>query len=835
MKSAAKISVGTACAVLSLATVLVAQQSPATKPSTSAPAKATVAQTTKPAVSHPTAAATTALLSATQSNEIVKKYCTGCHNDRTKERAGNLTLASFDLSKAGEHADISERMIRKLAASMMPPPGMPRPEPAVYQSFIRTLETTVDAYAKANPNPGGRTFPRLNRAEYSRAIKDLLEIEVDSANWLPQDTMSANFDNIADEQALSPTLLEAYLNAAGDISRMAVGDKNAPAIDKTYTNKTYVSQHPWDHVEGAPYGTRGGMVVDHVFPADGEYSFEVTFTNGDNSRFEDVDISIDGQRVALLAYENGPQIAADGSGATPLFTDPILVKAGQHKVAAAFIKRTDGPYEDLIKPHEWSNAGGGSGGGGITTLPQLRDVVIRGPFKTTGISVTPSRKKIFTCRPTSKAEEDTCAKQIITRMGSEAYRRPLTQSDIDKLMPFYEREAAKNGFEAGVRASLEAILASPYFIFRIEKAPTDARGGGTYRVADIDLASRLSFFLWGEPPDQELINAANRKELSTAAGLEKHARRMLADRRAFALSERFAAQWLRLQDIDKVHPDPNFYPNYDENIAEAMRTETKLFFDSLVREDRSLLDLYRANYTFVNEKLARHYGFKGVTGNEFRRVTYLPEMNRQGVLGQGSMLVQSSLANRTSPVLRGKWVMEVLLGTPPPPPPPDANPDLDATKGSADGRMLTTRERMEIHRKSATCNACHRFMDPIGLALDNFDTTARWRQRENGVALDTAGDFYDGTRVTSLPELVNVLMKRPTPLVRTFTENLMAYALGRRVEYFDQPTVRAIARTAAANDYKMSSFIVGVVKSDAFRMRRVEAEAATTDTTKASQ
>ncbi len=762
----------------------------------------------------------------------MKRYCVGCHNDRNKDRAGSLTLASFDITKAGEESDVAERMIRKLQASMMPPPGMPRPDAATYQSFIRALETTVDAHAKTNPNPGGRTFQRLNRPEYSRAIKDLLEIDVNAANWLPQDTMSANFDNIADEQALSPMLLEAYLNAAGEISRMAVGDKNAPAIDKAYTNQTYVSQHPWDHVEGAPYGTRGGMVVNHVFPADGQYAFEVTFTNGDNSRFEDVDISIDGQRVALLQYENGPQIAADGSGATPLFTDPILVKAGQHKVAAAFIRRADGPYEDLIKPHGWSNAGGGSGGGGITTLPQLRDVVIRGPYTTTGISLTPSRQKIFSCRPTSAADERTCARQIITRIGSEAYRRPLTSTELDRLLPFYEGEAAKNGFEAGVRASLEAILASPYFIFRLEKAPTDARSGGTYRVADIDLASRLSFFLWGLPPDQALIDAAGRRELSTVAGLEKHARRMLADPRAAALGDRFAAQWLRLQDIEKVRPDPNFYPNFDENLAEAMRTETKLFFNSLVTEDRSVLDLLTSDYTYLNERLAGHYGIKGVVGPEFRRVTY-PDASRRGILGQGSMLVQTSLANRTSPVLRGKWVMEVLLGTPPPPPPPDV-PDLEAAAAAKDGRLLTTRERMEIHRTNATCNSCHRFMDPIGLALDNFDVTARWRQRENGMPIDTTGDFYDGTRVTSLPELSALLVKRPTPLVRNFAENLMAYGLGRRVEYFDQPTIRTIAKAAEANNFKMSSFILGVVKSDAFRMRRVQPEAATTETTKAS-
>ena len=488
--------------------------------------------------------------------------------------------------------------------------------------------------------------------------------------------MSANFDNIADEQSLSPTLLDAYLNAAGDISRMAVGDKNAPSIDKTYTNKTYVSQHPWDHVEGAPIGTRGGMVVDHVFPADGEYALEVTFTNGDNSRFEDVDISIDGQRVALLAYENGPQIAADGSGATPLFTDPILVKAGQHKVAAAFIKRADGPYEDLIKPHEWSNAGGGSGGGGITTLPQLRDVVIRGPYKTTGISMTPSRQKIFTLPSDVVGATSAPARGRSSR--ASAAKRIAGRSraaEIDRHHAVLRRRSARRTVSKPACAPRSKRFSpARYFIFRLEKAPTDARSGGTYRVADIDLASRLSFFLWGEPPDQELIAAAgtqgtvdDRRPREAGA---PHARRSDARRASPSASP---AQWLRLQDVEKVRPDPNFYPNFDENIAEAMRTET----EAVLRQPRQGRSqpasiCYRADYTFLNERLAKHYGIAGVSGPEFRRVTY-PDATRRGIFGQGTMLVQSSLANRTSPVLRGKWVMEVLLGTPPPPPPPDVS------------------------------------------------------------------------------------------------------------------------------------------------------------------
>ncbi len=698
---------------------------------------------------------------------------------------------------------------------------------------IRALEHTVDAAASANPNPGVRIFQRLNRPEYARAVRDLLALDVDAGSWLPLDTKSANFDNIADAQALSPTLLESYLNAAAAISRLAVGDRHAPPVDSVYTSAGYVSQHPWNHVEGAPFGTRGGMVVEHVFPADGEYVFEIDLVSGSNARFEDIDISINGERVALLEYEPGPAGGADGRGGRSIRTEPVLVHAGQQRVAAAFVRKADGPYEDLMRPHDWSFAGGGSGGPGITTLPHVRDLTIKGPSRITGLSETASRQRIFTCRPTRPAEEQPCARQIVARLAGEAYRRPLTPGEIDRLMPFFEkgraagpgraarRRSGGEGFEGGIRTVLEAILASPHFIFRLEKEPPTAAPGSTYRVADLDLASRLSFFLWGTLPDQELLTLAEQNKLSAPGAIEKQAKRMLADSRSEALGSRFAAQWLRLQDIDKVHPDPNNYPNFDDNLAGAMRRETELFFNSLVREDRSLLDLYRADYTFVNERLARHYGFPGIAGDDFRRITY-PDDTRRGLLGQGSVLVQTSLANRTSPVLRGKWVMEVLMGTPPPPPPPDI-PLLDETASAKDGRMLTTRERMEIHRSNPTCNSCHRFMDPIGLALDNFDVTAKWRTRENGMPLDTKGDYYDGTPVTTPAELTRALMKRPVPLVRTFTENLLAYALGRRTEYFDQPTIRAIAKAAEANDYKMSSFILGVIKSDAFQMKRAEA------------
>ncbi len=761
-------------------------------------------------------------------NAVVRRYCVTCHNETRK--SGGLSLSTFDVAHAAQNADVAEKMIRKLQAGFMPPPLSARPDAATHAALIATLESNVDASAVLKPNPGVRTFQRLNRPEYTRAVRDLLALDVDAGTWLPLDTKSANFDNIADAQALSPTLLEAYLNAASAISRMAIGDRTAPTVDSTYSSPGYVSQHPWDHVQGAPYGTRGGSVVQHVFPADAEYVFEVDLVSGSNARLEDIDISVDGERVALIEYETGPAGGADGRGAHAMRTEPILIKAGQHLVAAAFVRKVEGPYEDLIRPHDWSFAGGGSGGPGITTLPHVRDLVIKGPYRVTGISETASRQKIFSCRPTGATEERPCARQILSRLGSDAYRRPVTAGELDRLMPLYEKGAGRaggaggpggsGGFEGGVRHALEAILASPYFIFRMEKEPEIARPGGTYRIADVDLASRLSFFLWGTPPDQDLIALATKGALSLPATLEKQTRRMLADPRADALGTRFAAQWLRLQDVDKVHPDPNNYPNFDDNLAAAMRRETELFFNSLVREDRSVLDLYRANYTYVNDRLARHYGFAGISGTEFRRVEY-PDETRRGLLGQGSILVQTSLANRTSPVLRGKWVMEVLMGTPPPPPPPDV-PVLEETAEAKNGKMLTTRERMEMHRSNPTCNACHRFMDPIGLALDHFDVTAKWRERENGVPLDTKGDYYDGTPVTTPAELTRALLKRPVPLVRTFTENLMAYALGRRVEYFDQPAIRSIAKAAEANQYKMSSFILGVIKSDAFQMKRSE-------------
>jgi hypothetical protein len=496
------------------------------------------------------------------------------------------------------------------------------------------------------------------------------------------------------------------------------------------------------------------------------------------------------------------------------------VRAGPQRLTAAFVRRHEGPLEDLVSPHDWSLADRdiGLNGYGITSLPHLRDLIIGGPWDVTGVSETPTRKRIFTCHPASSAEERPCAETIVRRLGAAAYRRPLEDRDIDGLMAFYDEGEASGDFESGIRTALQAILASPHFVFRYEPAAHAApRPGESYRISDHALASRLSFFLWGTPPDEELLRLASAGRLTDRA-VEQQVRRMLTDPRAEALGTRFAAQWLRLQDLDKVHPDAFWFPDYDQQLADAMRRETELFFYNLVREDRSMLELFSADYTFANERLARHYGMQGVTGTDFRRVAY-PDGRRRGLFGQGSILVLTSHANRTSPVLRGKWVMEVLLGTPPPPPPPGV-PDLEETEGAKDGRFLTTRERMEMHRANPVCRSCHQFMDPIGLALDNFDVTGKWRIRENGMPLDTEGQFYDGTTIASPDQLIAALLVRPTPLVRTFTQNLMAYALGRRIEYYDKPTVRRIAAEAAKNDYRISSFVLGVVRSDAFRLKK---------------
>jgi len=756
-------------------------------------------------------------------NGLIQEYCTDCHNDQAL--AGNLSLEHYNVDSAAMRLATSEKMIRKLRAQIMPQAGAPRPMGDTLDMLAESIERIIDKDAK--PNPGSRPFQRLNRPEYEAAIRDLLGLEINAGDYLPLDTKSANFDNIADVQALSPTLLDSYLTAASAVSWMAVGDRNATPGMVTYPVTPFASQHPWDHVDGTPYGTRGGLVAAHDFPADGMYTFRINVSGGTGTKLEDLDLSINGQRIALLHYERGMDrnlASADApSGADYVNSQPIFVRAGQQRVTAAFVRRYEGPYEDLIKPHEWSKASNGTASAGTTEPPHVMELAVIGPEKSMGISETATRRIIFTCHPSQPSLQAACAEKIINRLGMRAYRRPLTAHDRAGLMGFYTSGAAKGGFEEGIRSALQAMLASPWFVFRFETPPAAVAPGQDYKISDVDLASRLSFFLWGSIPDSTLLALAQQHALSNPKTLERQVRRMLADPRSSALSTRFASQWLRLQDIDKARTDAFWFPDYNQQLADAMRRETELFFNDIVKGDRSILELLTADYTFVNDRLARHYGIPNVAGQEFRKVTY-PDSTRRGLLGQGSMLVQTSLANRTSPVLRGKYVMEVLIGMPPPPPPPNV-PALEETNDGNQGRPLTTRERMEIHRRNPTCNACHQYMDPIGLALDNFDVTGRWRYRENGQELDTRGKMYDGTPVTNPSDLTRALIKRPIPFVRSFAENLMAYAIGRRVEDFDEPTIRVISRDAEASGYKMSSFIMGVVNSDAFRNKRADAGA----------
>ena len=750
--------------------------------------------------------------------EVVQQYCVRCHNDQALR--GNLSLEAFEVGEVADQAETGEKMINKLRAGMMPPPGARRPSSDTLLALVETLEEIIDEESGENPNPGFRSFQRLNRTEYSNAIEDLLGLKVDAGEWLPLDSYLANFDNMAVAQTLSATLLDAYLNAANEISRLALGEPNAAETSATYRVSVYESQHAWERIEGAPFGTRGGVVTDHYFPADGEYVFKFSFWAGDKARYEDLDVSIDGERVALLELEV-LHIDADLGPNWIMETEPISIRAGHRRVAAAFIEKMAGPYDDILQPHESSLAGTRAAVGyGVTLLPHLRDMTIVGPRDPRGVSEASTRGRIFTCRPTSPDDAEPCAKKIISRLAAEAYRRPLLDRELEDIMSyFYDSFAETDGFEIGVRTALEAILASPHFIFRIEPEPDEIQPGQNYRISELSLASRLSFFLWAGPPDEELVQVATSGRLGNPQVLRAQVMRMLQSPKAEALATRFAAQWLRLQDLDLVRPDAFWFPDFTEQLASDMRRETELFFHDLVKEDRSVMELFTGEYTFLNQRLAGHYGIEGLVGDYFRRVEYPEGAQRRGILGHGSVLMLTSFGTRTSPVLRGKWVMEVLMNTPPPPPPPGI-PDLEETEGIKDGRLLTTRERLTLHRASPVCSSCHRFMDPIGLALDNFDVTGRWRIRENRSPVDTRSEFYDGTEIENPIELSDALLKRPLTLVRTFTTNLLAYALGRRVEYYDQPTVRAIVSQAAEDEYRISAFILGVVESDAFRMKR---------------
>ena len=757
----------------------------------------------------------------------IEETCQRCHNDR--RRSGNMSLQGFEVARANEHPALAEAAIRKLRAGLMPPAGVDRPDETALADLATTLEAQRDQLDVGSLNPGHRTFQRLNRPEYTRSIRALLALDVNAEDYLPLDTKSANFDNIADVQLLSPTLMTGYLRAASDISRLAVGNPMASPTETTYKVSRWLSQR--EQVTGAPYGSRGGISIVHTFLADADYVVRVSFhheTTGElfgsgrgalhtAERPEQIEISVDGEQVALLDIDRWMHVS-DPDGVN-LWTPPLHLTAGPHRISAAFIRQFEGPEQDLISPHKWSlSSTSVANSYGFTSLPHLRDLAIRGPFDPTGVSDTPSRSRIFTCRPAAAIEERPCALEIISRLATAAYRRPLTAANLTALLALYDSGASDGGFESGVRMALEGILASPHFVFRFEEPPVDASPAASFVVSDHDLASRLSFFLWSSGPDEELIDLATSNQLSRPEVLASQTRRMLEDPRSEAVSTRFAAQWLRLPDLEKLHPDVRTYPDFDEHLKQAMRRETELFFDYLLRKDRPLLELLTANYTFVNERLAEHYGLADVVGSSHRRVSFPTDKSRPGLLGHGSILTLTSHAGRTSPVLRGKWVMEVLLGSPPPPPPPNV-PDLDDTATTENGHPLSVRERMERHRASPACSSCHRMMDPIGLALEHYDVTGARRVKDNGVLINAASALYDGTPIASAADLRTALLARPTPIIRTFTENLMAYALGRRLEPYDMPTVRNIVRAAELRDFRLSAFILGVVGSPAFRMK----------------
>jgi hypothetical protein len=754
---------------------------------------------------------------------MVQTYCVVCHNDAMM--TGNMSLNGFAVEEASNRAETAEKMVQKLRAGMMPPRGMPRPQGDTLQALVLALEENLDRAAAENPNPGSRTFQRLNRVEYTNAVRDLLGIDIDVGVFLPLDTKSANFDNIADVQMPSSTVMEGYLRAAGHISRLALGDPEAESNSTRYRLPKTLSQK--ERVEGAPFGTRGGLSIVHNFPADGKYVFHIQpYPAVEGEVFgrtfgeEKIEVSVDGERIALMTVD--PWMSESEPTGLNMLTDSMYVRAGPKRVTAAFLKQFEGEVADLIKPIDHTMADGQIGiGYGVTTMPHLQRLTILGPYEVTGVSDTPARLKVFSCRPTSPDEARPCAEEIVERVASQAYRRSLEENDTRGLMTFYDRGAEGGDFEGGVRSALQAILASPHFIFRTEEAPVGAIVGTSHRISDADLASRLSFFLWGSPPDQELLELASSQQLSSEGELERQARRMLKDPRAWdALAKRFGSQWLRLQDLEKLSPDALTYPYFDGTLSESMTRETELLFSHVIEEDLNVMELLTSDYTFINERLARHYGFPGVTGSDFQKVTY-PDETRRGILGHGSILAMTSHADRTSPVLRGKWVLEVLLGTPPPPPPPNI-PAFEETAGAEDGRLLTVRERMEIHRANPVCMACHIVMDPIGLALENFDVTGAYRLRDEGNLINPVGELYDGTPLTGPADLINALLKRPEAFYRIFASNLMAYALGRRVEYYDMPTVREITREASGHDYRISDFILGVIESPAFQTAQWE-------------
>ena len=776
------------------------------------------------------------------------RYCIGCHNDRL--RTADFSLEGHDLSEVGAHAELWEGVVTRLRTRTMPPGGRPRPETETYDALAAWLESEIDRGAATSPDPGRtEAFHRLNRAEYANAVRDLIALEVDVDALLPGDDIDEyGFDNMADVLTVSPALMDRYLSAARKIARLAVGETPAGPVIETYKVPILLTQD--DRMgENLPFGSRGGIGIRHYFPVDGEYDVAirlhrnyVNYVRGMGSRHE-LEIRLDGVLVETLSFggEEPDVVQAPASYGGNQFGDPeweeymlfadanmrvrFEAPAGRHAVAVSFVRRFTEP-EGVRQPRQSAFA---------AAINEMRDgdaavehVEIGGPYVSAGPGDTASRRAIFTCAPASDddAAADACATEILSSLARRAYRRPLDPADIETLLGFYRMgrgDGDGNGdgnFSAGIQLALERLLISPDFLFRVEHDPSDIAPATAYRLSDLALASRLSFFLWSSIPDDELLDVAARGELQDPATLAGQTRRMLADPRSKALVRNFAGQWLTLRNLQGVVPDAATFPDFDENLRDAFRQETELFVESLIRDDAGVLDLLGADYTFANERLAVHYGIPDVYGSHFRKVPLDAELaeRRGGIFGHGSLLTATSYPNRTSPVLRGKWVLTNILGTPPPPPPADV-PDLP-DRGE-DGRAATVRARLERHRESPVCAACHSRMDPLGLALENYDAVGRWRATgEADLPIDASGQLPDGTRFEGPQGLRTLLLERRELFVGTVTEKLLAYALGRAPEYYDRPTVRAISRDAASNDYRWSSIIVGIVQSTPFRMRR---------------
>lgn len=749
---------------------------------------------------------------------FVQQYCAGCHNDRVK--SGGFSWTELDVARPHENAKRAEDVIRKVRAGLMPPAGARRPDGAALAEFSTALGTRLDEMAASHPVYKAPELHRLNRREYRTAVRDLLQVDVDVAALLPPDARTGGFDNMADALTVNPALMQAYIRAADKVARQALGDPATQPVMAKYDVPKVVNQ--MGHVDGAPFGSRGGTAVVHNFPADGTYTFrsELYFYYlgelvGGNLpealQGQELEISIDGARVAAFTID---PLYEGNTG--PLVSPPVTVKAGPHRVAAAFVAKADGPVEDSVRLVDQTIMDVSVGlHPGMTTLPHLQTLTIVGPTQAAGVSDTPSRKHILTCQPKDASQETACAKSIVTTLARRAFRRPPTDDDLATLMQMYSVGREGGTFETGIRTAVQATISRPEFIFRFERVPDGVTAGQHYRLTDLELAARLSYFLWGAGPDDALLDAASQGQLRSAAGLETQVRRMLADRRAESLSTNFAAQWLRLTGLADVHPEPTIFPDFTRNLATAMRREVELLFDSLVREDRPLLDLLTANYTFVNETLAKHYGMPDVAGPQFRRVT-VTDPNRFGLLGRGAILTQTSLANRTSPVARGKYVLEVLLGAPPPLPPPNVPPLAESVNNEA---VLPVRERMEAHRKNATCAACHKIMDPIGLALENFDATGRWRRNDGLTPVDPRGEMYDGHALNGPASLRAALLDHAEAFRSGFAESLLSYALGRVLDSTDMPTARAIVRQGARGQDHFSAYVMAIVTSGPFQNR----------------